>query len=91
MESRDAGQTGYFNGSLRFVERPGEDEFRALSNLGVEFFDYGRGRAGSRTVYPVRIPFAAVDKLKKLDFLVSIECARPRRARPPLAQSRPQV
>jgi subtilisin family serine protease len=80
-----------FNGSLRFAERPGAGEFRVLKALGVEFFDYGRGRAGSRTVYPAKIPFGAVDQLKDLDFLISVECARPRRTPPPLAQSRPQV
>jgi subtilisin family serine protease len=80
-----------FAGSLRFAEKPGAKEFRVLSDLGVQFFDYGRGRAGSRTVYPAKIPFVAVDRLKELDFLVAVECARPRRSPPPLAQSRPQV
>lgn len=80
-----------FTGSLRFSGRPNEAEFRVLSDLGVEFFDYGRGRAGSRTIYPATIPFAALEKLKQLDFLVSVESARPRRTPPPLARSGPQV
>jgi len=78
-------------GSLRFAAKPSVEEFRVLSDLGVQFFDYGRGRAGSRTIYPAKIPFDAVEQLKKLDFLVSVECARQRRTPPPLVQSRPQV
>lgn len=89
-KAQKAGVDRMFVGSLRFSERPGEYEIQVLSGLGVEFFDYGRGRAGSRTVYPAKIPFAAVERLEQLDFLVSIESARRRRT-PPLAQSRPQV
>jgi subtilisin family serine protease len=80
-----------FMGSLRFADRPGEEEFKVLSDLGVQFFDYGRGRVGSRTIYPAKIPFAAVEQLKQFDFLISVECARHRRTPPPLAQSRLQV
>ncbi len=90
-KARNADNAVRFNGSLRFVARPGEREFRVLGDLGVEFFDYGHGRAGSRTVYPAKIPFDAIEQLKQLDFLVSIESARTRRTPPPLAVSRPQV
>ncbi|UCF04536.1 MAG: hypothetical protein JSV33_11455 [bacterium] len=88
--ARDADNATFFMGSLRFTDKPGAQEFQVLSDLGVQFFDYGRGRAGSRTIYPAKIPFDAVDKLKEIDFLISIESARRRRT-PPLAQSRPQV
>jgi len=90
-KTRIADNTARFSGSLRFLTTPGAGEFRVLSDLGVEFFDYGHGRVGSRTVYPAKIPFDAVEHLKQLDFLVSVECARSRRTPPPLAQSRPQV
>ena len=89
--AKNAGASDHFTGSLRFAEKPGAAEFLVLADLGVEFFDYGRGRVGSRTVYPARIPFAAVEQLKQLDFLISIESARQRRTPPPLARSRPQV
>lgn len=89
--AKKSGVTDAFMGSLRFVDRPGEREFKVLANLGVTFFDYGHGRAGSRTVYPASIPFDAVDRLRGLDFLVSVDCARFRRTPPPLVQSRPQV
>jgi len=88
--ARDTETSAFFMGSLRFTDRPGEQEFQILSDLGVQFFDYGRGRVGSRTIYPAKIPFAAVDRLKALDFLISIESARQRRT-PPLAEARPQV
>ncbi len=91
VKASKADETASFTGSLRFMSRPGEAEFRMLNELGVEFFDYGRGRAGSRTVYPAKIPFGAIEQLKQLDFLVSVECARPRRTPPPLARSGPQV
>ncbi|UCH84668.1 MAG: S8 family peptidase, partial [Candidatus Latescibacterota bacterium] len=81
----------HFMGSLRFAAEPAGREFEALEDLGVEFFDYGRGRVGSRTVYPAKIPFKAVERLKTLDFLIAVECARDRRTPPPLAVSRPQV
>jgi hypothetical protein len=91
VKASKADKATFFTGSLRFVDKPGGEEFRILGDLGVQFYDYGRGRAGSRTVYPAKIPFASVDRLKQLDFLISVESARPRRSRPPLAQSRPQV
>ena len=39
VTARNAGNAARFNGSLRFVARPGEREFRVLGDLGVEFFD----------------------------------------------------
>jgi subtilisin family serine protease len=91
VASKSEDNAVHFMGSLRFATRPGTEEFRLLTDLGVEFFDYGRGPAGSRTIYPAKIPFAAVEQLKRLDFLISVECARQRRTPPPLAVSRPQV
>jgi len=91
VAANDADNATFFLGSLRFTNKPGAQEFRVLSDLGVQFFDYGRGRAGSRTIYPAKIPFDAVDRLKELSFLISVECGRQRRTPPPLAQSRPQV
>ena len=91
VAAKNADNAARFMGSLRFADRPSVEEFRVLNDLGVQFFDYGRGRAGSRTIYPAKIPFDAVEQLKRLDFLVSVECARQRRTPPPLAQSRPQV
>ncbi|MBU8923077.1 MAG: S8 family serine peptidase, partial [Bacteroidales bacterium] len=87
---KGVGESSFFMGSLRFTEKPGGQEFQILNDLGVEFFDYGQGRVGSRTIFPAKIPFGVIDRLKNLDFLVSIESARRRRT-PPLAESRPQV
>ncbi len=80
-----------FPGSVRFHAAPGADDFAALRELGVEFFDFGNGPAGSRTVYPARIPFTSLPDLIRYPALAMIDCAWRPGARPTLAQSRPQV
>lgn len=80
-----------FAGSVRFVSTPEAADIEALRALGVEFFDFGWGTAGSRTVYPARIPFATLPEIAGHSGLASIECSWRPGAPPPLARSRPQV
>ncbi len=78
-------------GSVRFAAPPARGDLAALHALGVEFFDFGHGLAGSRTVFPVRFPVSALAELARMESLVAVDCAwRPLR-KPPLAVSRPQV
>ena len=80
-----------FAGSIRFAFQPGSAEMDVLADLGVEFFDHGNGPVGSRTVFPVRIPFSALETLEKLEFLIAIDSAWHPDSPPPLPRSRPQV
>lgn len=80
-----------FAGSIRFVDRPRARDLARLQDLGVEFYDFGRGPAGSRTVYPARIPYAALPVLSADPALAAIECAWRPGGPPPLARSRPQI
>ena len=83
-----------FAGSLRFVSRPSAETFSLLEQLGVEFYDFGSGPAGSRTVYPARIPYESLSIIEKKGAalgLARIECSWRPGAPPPLAQSRPQI
>ena len=78
-----------FTGTLRFSEAPTEDLFRRMEALGVEFFDFGKGPAGSRTVFPARIPFAVLEALAVDPDVANIDCSwRPGRV-PPLVITRP--
>jgi subtilisin family serine protease len=87
----DKSAGGVFAGSLRFATEPGPRDFARLEALGVAFFDFGRGPAGSRTVFPARIPFAALDALAVDPALAAVDCAWRPVAVPPLPRSRPQV
>ena len=80
-----------FAGSLRFAAPPDAALLDELAALGVGFFDFGHGPAGSRTVYPARIPFAALPALAADGRVALVECAWRPGAPPPLARSRPQV
>jgi len=85
-----------FTGSIRFDSRPNTKLLARLEALGVEFFRYGDSDepAGSRTVFPARIPFAALTALERgaRGFgIAHIDCAWRPGAPPPLARSRPQV
>ena len=91
LQAVDDKDIDVFHGSLRFVSRPGAAEFARLESLGVTFFDHGDGPVGSRTVYPARIPFAALEDLRGLDFLVNVDCAWRPKSTPPLPRSRPQI
>ncbi|MBM3288091.1 MAG: hypothetical protein FJY88_12175 [Candidatus Eisenbacteria bacterium] len=80
-----------FAGSVRFTAAPGAEEIEALRALGVEFYDFGRGAAGSRTVYPAEIPFDALPEVARHGGVAAVECSWRPGAPPPLARSRPQV
>ena len=77
-----------FTGTLRFIEAPTEDLFRRMEILGMEFYDFGKGRAGSRTVYPARIPFAALEALAAEPDVVDVDCSWSPGAVPPLVVNR---
>lgn len=80
-----------FAGSLRFTAPPDATLLDDLRDLGVAFFDFGNGPAGSRTVFPARIPYAALPTLAADGRVARVECAWRPGAPPPLARSRPQV
>jgi Subtilase family/FlgD Ig-like domain len=80
-----------FAGSLRFTDEPDADDLARLEALGVEFFDFGQGPVGSRTVLPARIPFASLEALAVYDGLAAVDCAWHPYSVPPLPVSRPQV
>ncbi len=78
-------------GSIRFAAPPTATDLAAVRDLGVTFYDFGHGLAGSRTVVPARIPFASLDALSALPAVVAIDGAWRVAPRPPLYRSRPQV
>ncbi len=78
-------------GSIRFAQPPDAATLQALRDLGVRFSDFGAGPAGSRTVYPVRIPWEALRAVADHASVKHIACAWRIAARAPLAVSRPQV
>lgn len=90
LQTKGPGPTS-FTGSVRFTGAPSADQISRLEALGVEFRRHQGRLLGSRTVFPARIPFAALAGLKSQDFLVAVGCDwRPGLVRP-LALSRPQV
>ena len=55
-----------FTGSIRFTSPPRAAQLEDLERRYlVEFYDFGAGRAGSRTVFPARIHFAALNSLAR--------------------------
>lgn len=77
--------------SIRFVTPPEEALFTQLRSAGVEFADYGKGPAGSGTVYPAEVRWESLAELAEHPAVACISPAWRINAEPPLANSRPQV
>ncbi len=80
-----------FAGSIRFTRAPSAGDLQALTALGVRFSDFGRGPAGSRTVYPARIPWERLAAVAGHPAVLQVAPGWRVAPRPPLAVSRPQV
>ncbi len=78
-------------GSIRFAHPPAAGELGELETLGVVFSDFGRGAAGSRTVYPARIPWPQLVAVAAHPAVLQVAPGWRVAPRPPLAVSRPQV
>jgi subtilisin family serine protease len=78
-------------GSIRVSRAPSADDLRALAALGVRFSDFGHGPAGSRTVFPARIPWRRLADVAAQAAVLQIAPGWRVAPRPPLAVSRPQI
>jgi subtilisin family serine protease len=80
-----------FAGSIRFTHTPTPTDLAALAALGVCFSDFGQGPAGSRTVYPARIPWRRLSDVASHPAVLQVAPGWRVAPRQPLAVSRPQV
>ncbi len=80
-----------FQASVRFIARPGNTDFSRLRALGLRFVEGENGPLGSRSVFAVTVPWAALPLLLEDPSIARLEAAWRPGAPPPLFRSRPQI